>query len=246
MLFSNLKEILKYTHGLGFIEVVKIEGSEEGTKVYGISNEKTVVLKGTLKTPMDELAGTTVGLGRMQILNGYLKFPAFVEDPSCVSVQYQDKEDVKVPVGLLFKTKHEAKYRFMSDAVVKNTVHIPEMRDITWDISFAPNKNTLSDLRYFSQTLGSFESTFNVITERKELKLSIGSTTGDQSVIPFASDIVGNIPSNFSWPLNEVITILKLCNEENCIISFSSAGGMQICIDSGMGTYVYVLPARPN
>ena len=43
---------------------------------------------------------------------------------------------------------------------------------------------------------------------------------------------------------NKALSILRLSDSANCTVSFANAGAMQIVIDSGLGEYTYILPAK--
>ena len=79
------EDILSHTHGLGFIDMVKILGEADNTKLECMSENKNVVLYASLNDAIPELEGTT-GLARMAVLNGYLKFPAFQDDSATITV----------------------------------------------------------------------------------------------------------------------------------------------------------------
>jgi hypothetical protein len=93
--------------------------------------------------------------------------------------------------------------------------------------------------------LGAFESTFTVRTRGDNLEFLIGSGANDRSALVFASDIEGELKHQWSWPLPQVLAILKLQETSaSCTMSFSDQGALKIDIDSGLGNYEYILPAR--
>lgn len=71
MLAETLTDVLAHTHGLGFIEMIKIDSDSSETKISAMADDKSVVVYGTLKSPLSQLDGT-VGLSRMAVLSGYL------------------------------------------------------------------------------------------------------------------------------------------------------------------------------
>jgi hypothetical protein len=242
---DSLKDIIKYTHGLGFINMVKLIGDNTTTKVEAIDDDKTVVLYGTLYQPIAELEAT-IGLSRIAVLKGYLEYAPFECDKSKLAIITQERAGVEVPVELSFDSgaKHVANYRFMSEDMANEQIKVPPFRGVKWNVSITPSKATIRDLVYFNSILGSFESTFTVSTKDDTLYFSIGSGPTDRSTIPFATNITGSMAHQWSWPLAQVISILKLSDAAECTMSFSDQGALRIELDSGVGKYEYILPAR--
>ena len=80
MIKDIFKDVLRPTHALGFIEMVKISGDETLTEIEAMDADKTVILKGKLHNPVADFINQTVGLSRMSVLDGYLKFPGFGDE----------------------------------------------------------------------------------------------------------------------------------------------------------------------
>ena len=53
-----LQDIVQHTHGLGFIDLVKIEGTDSETKLEGLAEDRSVIVKSTFKNPVAEFMGT--------------------------------------------------------------------------------------------------------------------------------------------------------------------------------------------
>ena len=54
----------------------------------------------------------------------------------------------------------------------------------------------------------------------------------------------GEMTHEFHWPLDIVLRILRLGDNANCVLSINAKGLLQIIVDSGIGTYTYLLPAK--
>lgn len=248
MLYDNLSDILKHTHALGFIEIVKVFGEEDKTKLEAMSKEKTVIFTGELNDAIPELDEHTVGLGRMGILDGYVKFPTFKENANLIAILEEERNTpsgpTKIPTEIKFSSPngHSSNYRFMGEAVVNNNVNVPPFKGADWKIEHEPTEKNLKDLQYFSGILSTYEGTFNVIIKNGNMSLGVGSDGNDQAVIPFASGITESMPDTFRWPLAEVISILKLQGDSKMF--FDPRGLLKIEVDSGLGKYKYMLPAR--
>lgn len=72
---------------------------------------------------------------------------------------------------------------------------------------------------------------------------SIGAGTNDRSVVKFAEGVSHSL-KQWAYPLNQVLAILKLSGAGDCTMSFSDMGALKIDVDSGLGKYSYILPAR--
>jgi hypothetical protein len=246
MLYDNIKDILKHTLGVPSIEMVKLYGLDGVTFVEGMSPKQGVVFRGALLKHIPELEGTAVGLTRLRVLQGYTNFPPFKENPDGVSIVTQERSEKHIPTEIFFKAVggHTSRYRFMAEAIINNAVSVPKFNDVTWDIEVRPTKKAVDDLKYFASLLGSYENTFSLTFKNNNLYMNVGADAADKAVILFSEEVGGVIPDHFRWELNDVINILKLGENSECTMSLSSVGGLQISINSGLGVYTYIMPAR--
>lgn len=245
MLLDSLKDIVKHTSGLGFIEMVKLVGSTTEAKIETIDAEKSVVIFGTMYQPIAGI-DSTVGLSRMGILKGYVDFVPFSGDKSAVDIVQEARNGVSIPTEIMFNSGHGTKavYRFMSDAMISEQVKVPAFKGANWDITITPDKVRLGELSTFAGILGGFEKRFTVSTVGGSLIMSIGSGPTDRSTVTFAENVTGTLKHQWSWPLAQVLSILKLSdNSASTTVQFSDAGALKIDIDSGIGKYSYILPA---
>lgn len=246
MLTDTLNDILAHTHGLGFIEMMKIKGDDTETRIEAMNEKKTVVVYGSLKAPAAELAGT-IGMARLAVLNGYLRFPPFQDDKATVEVVTDMRNGEEVPKEISFKAPggHSSSYRFMSAEVAEEQIKVPAFKGTKWDVVVTPTEGNMKDLSYFAGILGSFEPVFVAKTEGKDLVLSIGSGSTDRARVPFSKDVSGALAGRWAWPLVETLSILKLATKaEDCQMSFAEKGVMKIEIETAVGTYEYLLPAK--
>lgn len=246
MTLDNFLDIIKHTSGLGFIEMAKLTGSATDVKLEAMDDDRTVVLNATLKNPIDGLEGT-IGLSRLGILSGYLNFAPFAEAAAKTEIKTQKRGTDEVPAEIKFDSGvgHVAHYRFMSAEIAEEQIKVPPFKGATWQVVITPTKSAMKDLSAMNAILGAFESTFTVRTTDDTLEFLIGSGTSDRTTIVFAKDIQGELKHQWSWPLAQVLAILKLHESSaSCTMSFSDQGALMIAIDSGLGQYEYILPAR--
>lgn len=233
------KDIIKHTASLGFIEIVKVIGTPTDAKIETKDSDNTVIIYGSMDQPILGLE-STVGLSRLGILKGYIG----LHDGSTVSVVTEGANNV--PAELLFDNGAEftCNYRFMAEAVVNDQIKVPPFKGATWDVTIAPNKASIGRMSETGGVLGGFEKRFTVTVDKGTLKFNIGSGPTDRLTVPFATNVTGTLKHQWSYPLAQVQSILKLTDgAKSASMSFSDMGALKIEIDSGLGVYTYILPA---
>jgi hypothetical protein len=240
MLSDALKDIIKHTHSLGFIEMVKLVGSTTEAKIEAIDADKTVVLYGDMYQPIKDIE-VTVGLSRLAQLKGFID----LHDKSTLSIVSEARNGVSSPTELKFDDGEgdHAAYRFMSETMANEQIKVPPFKGATWNVTVKPEKAKIARLASYSSILGGFEKRFIVSTDKDVLNFSIGNGPTDRSNVPFAVGITGSMKHQWSWPLTQVLSILKLNDNEDLTVHFSDMGAMKIDVDSGIGKYSYILPA---
>jgi hypothetical protein len=241
-LLSSLKDIIKHTSNLGFVQEVKIIGTDTSAKIEALDENKTVVVFGTLNEPVAGI-DSTIGLSRIGVLKGYIDL---MEDASTVEVVKETRNSVSVPVELKFDNQAgtESNYRFMSETMINELINIPPFKGAVWNLSVVPDKKNISMLNSYQGILGGFEKRFSVSTNKNNLVFSIGSGPTDRANVTFATNINGALKSSWSYPLSQVLSILKLYDSsESVVMNFSDMGALKIDVDSGVGKYSYILPA---
>jgi hypothetical protein len=240
MLLDSLKDIVKHTHSLGFVEMVKLIGTATDAKIEAIDADKTVVLYGEMYQPIKELQAT-VGLSRLGLLKGFMD----LHDKSTVSITEEVRGTVTMPTELKFDNGDGdvAEYRFMSESMANEQIKVPPFKGAVWNVSLSPDKAKIDRLSQYSGVLGGDEKRFIVSTKNDVLNFSIGNGPTNRTNLPFAKGITGSLKHQWSWPLQQVLSILKLNDNEDVKMHFSDMGAMKIDIDSGVGRYSYILPA---
>lgn len=245
MLLDSLKDIIKHTGGLGFIEMVKLVGTSTDAKIEAIDSDKTVVIFGEMKRPVEGI-NATVGISRIPVIKGFVDFPPFSGDKASTSIVLENRGGVDIPSEVKFASGagHVANYRFMSETMVNEQIKVPPFKGATWDVTIIPEKKKIADLSYFQGTLGGQEKRFTVTVDKGTLNFNVGTGVADRSIVPFASNVTGNLKHQWSWPLAQVLAILKLADtSESATMYFSDMGAMKIDIESPFGKYSYILPA---
>ncbi len=246
MLKDVLLDVVKHTNGLGFIEAAKIEGTAEVTNISAMDVDRSVMLYGQLHNTVPEFEGT-FGAANLGFLNWLLNWEYLNDDGSSLSVVRKERNGVDQPEEIEFKGLAGSPwyYRFMSGALVEEQLRTVRFRGADWDVEFQPSQKSIQLFNNAAQGIMQFEPYFSLATTDSNLTLGFG--TGENSHrghLIFASNIQGKLPTEFHWPIAQVMAILKLASTGNCKISIANVGALQITLDSGIGIYNYVLPAK--
>lgn len=237
-----LLDVIKHTQGLGFIDTVKVEGTDKATVFEAMESNKTVVLDAAALKPEPHLVGE-FGMGRLNILQGYLNFANYKTDEAKISVTRRDRDDRKdVPEEIVFNDGNGQKsvYRFMS----ADMIPYAKFKGTSWDVSVEPSNSKIKEFQELAGVLSGTEPYFLAKTVDGKLKFSIGEEGADRAEITIAEDIKGELKGDLYWPTSEVINILKLGINENPKIDITARGALQIRITSPYVEYKYILPAR--
>lgn len=239
---DSIKDIVKHTHSLGFINKVKITGKDGQSKIEAIDDDKTVVMYGTMNEEIADLADSEIGLTNMAVLNGYLNIHP---NDSTLEFVTEDRQGEIIPTELKFAntTGLISNYRFMSKVMVADSIKVPPFRGVKWNVTIKPERKSIATLAAVQGILGGSEKKFTVSLSAKQvLNFTVGSGPTDRTVIPFATGVTGDLKHQWSWPLSQVLSILKLADTSDTTIHVSDSGAMMIEIDSGIGAYQYILP----
>jgi len=72
----------------------------------------------------------------------------------------------------------------------------------------------------------------------------IGDGVSDRTKIKISDAIDGSVSKDWKWPLDIVLKILRLGDNGIATLSINDQGLLQIVVDSGLGEYTYLLPAK--
>jgi hypothetical protein len=138
----------------------------------------------------------------------------------------------------------DATYRVISSELVDSQIKTANFRGAKWDVEIMPSSKAVKDLQTFAGILSAYDPLFTVKTEGNDLLFHIGDAATDKLSLKFATNVEGTLSTGWSFPLATVLTILKLGDTSTMSIKISDQGAMAIHIDSGMGLYEYILPAK--
>jgi len=234
---DQLVDLVKHTHSLGNINIVKLKGSTADCEFEGLSDDRTVIFNGKFKTPVAEFKGT-FGLPSVAKLSVLLNIPEYQEGAD-ITVTEKDG----VPTGLNFKNKtgdFKNDYRFMTESLINDKLKTVKFHGVSWNVEFEPSVASILRLKYQSQA-HSEENYFVAKTEGSELKFFFGDHSSHAGSFVFQSDVTGTLSKGWKWPVATFIAIMGLDGDKT--IKFGDEGVAIITVDSGLAEYNYLLPA---
>lgn len=237
-----LLDIVKSTHGLGFIDLVKVSGTETETSIEALATDRSVIIQAKLNNPVLEFIGI-FGMPNLGKLNTILNIPEYQENAT-ISLTTKDSNGVPVANGLHFENSagdFKNDYRFMSQEVIVDKLKTIKFKGVKWNVEFEPTVANINRLKYQSQA-NSEETTFTAKTDGTDLKLFFGDHSSHAGNFVFQSNITGTLTKGWSWPVNAVNNILNMPGDK--IFRISDEGAAQITVNTGLATYNYILPAQ--
>lgn len=237
-----LLDIVKNTHGLGIIDLVKITGTDSETQIEAIAEDRSVIVQGKINNPVPEFIGT-FGMPNLSKLNTVLNIPEYKDDAK-ITLTTQERNGATVPVGLHFENAagdFHNDYRFMSQEIINDKLKTVKFRGVNWNVEFAPTVASIQRLK-FQASANSEETTFIAKTEGSDLKFYFGDHSTHAGNFVFQSGVSGTVSKGWSWPVAAVLSILGLAGDKTFRIS--DEGAAQITVDTGLATYNFILPAQ--
>jgi hypothetical protein len=149
-----------------------------------------------------------------------------------------------MPVGLHFENSSKDfrnDYRFMNSDIINEKLKSVKFKGATWDVEFEPSVVSIQRLR-LQAAAHTEEQTFQVKTENGNLVVFFGDASTHAGSFVFHANVDGKLKQTWSWPVNQVMSILALDGDKTMRIA--DAGAMQITVDSGLAEYNYILPAQ--
>jgi hypothetical protein len=237
-----LQDIVQHTHSLGFIDLVKINGTDEETTIEGLAEDRSVIVQGKFKQPIAEFIGT-FGMPNLNKLNILLNIPEYKEEAE-ITINTQERNGDTVPVGLHFENARgdfKNDYRFMTSEVINDKLKTVKFKGVNWNVEIEPSVAAIQRLKFQAQ-VHSEETTFIARTDDGHLKFFFGDHSTHAGNFTFEHDVKGTLKHGWHWPINQVMSILSLAGDTT--MRFSDEGASMITVDSGLAEYNYILPAQ--
>lgn len=239
-----LKDIVSHTHNLGFLDTIKITGDEESTKIDSMAQDRSVIMYGEVNAPVAEMQGV-FGMPQLNKLKIHLDCPEYKDDAK-IEIVTAERNGVDIPVGLHFENKagdFKNDYRFMNTEIINEKMKTVKFRGVNWNVEIEPSVSAIQRFQ-FQAAANNEHTTFLTKTENGNLKFVFGDQSTHGGEFVFATDVTGTLNKAWTWPVNQVLSILKISDVNNTKLSISNEGAMQITLDSGIATYQYIIPAQ--
>jgi hypothetical protein len=241
---SILQDIVAHTNKLGFLNIVKVTGTTEKTLIDSMADDRSVIMYAETANPNADMIGT-YGMPQLEKLR-YLLDGKEYQDGAKIEVVTAERNGETVPVGLHFENKDgdfKNDYRFMNQDIINEKLKTVTFRGVKWDVEVEPTVNAIQRFQ-FQAGANTEHTTFLAKTDSGNLKFTFGDVSSHGGEFIFATGVKGNLNKGWTWPVNNVLSILKIADANNAKISFSNEGAMQITLDSGIATYKYIIPAQ--
>jgi hypothetical protein len=239
-----LQDIVGHTHNLGFLNIVKITGDEKKTTIDSMADDRSVIMYAETTNPYPDMVGV-FGMPQMNKLKYLLDCPEYKEDAK-IEVTTADRNGDTIPTGLHFENKtkdFKNDYRFMNTDIINEKLKTVKFRGVKWDVEIEPSVQSVQRFQ-FQAAANNEHTTFLAKTDGGNLKFTFGDQSTHGGEFIFATGVAGNLNKGWTWPVQSVLSILKIADANNAKVSFSNEGAMQITLDSGLATYKYIIPAQ--
>lgn len=238
-----LKDIVNHTYSLGFLDIVKITGTDDKTQIDSMAENRTVIMYGETHTPFPDFKGV-FGMPQLNKLKFNLDCPEYKEDAK-IEVVTGQRNGEDVPLGLHFENKagdFKNDYKFMNSQIINEKLKTVTFRGVKWHVELSPTVQNIQRFQY--QAAANSEHTLFVAkTDGDKLKFTFGDQSTHGGEFVFATGITGKLTKAWSWPVAPILAILKIADVNNTMLSISDDGALQITLDSGIAVYKYIVPA---
>jgi hypothetical protein len=239
-----LSDIVSHTNKLGFLNIVKVTGTKDKTLIDSMADDRSVIMYAETTNPHPEMEGI-FGMPQLEKLRYLLDCKEYQEDAE-IEVTVAERNGEKVPVGLHFENKDgdfKNDYRFMNQEIINEKLKTVKFRGAKWDVVVTPTVAAIQRFQ-FQAGANTEHTTFLAKTDGDKLKFTFGDAASHGGEFVFATGVSGKLTKGWTWPVNSVLSILKIADNNNTTISFSNEGAMQIELDSGLAIYKYIIPAQ--
>ena len=237
-----LQDLVAHTHSLGFLPLVKVTASNKDTTIESMAEDRSVILNAKTHTPVSNFEGT-FGMPNLNKLDLHLKCPEYKEGAS-IGVVTQQRNGEDIPTGLHFQNSigdFENDYRFMNQDIINEKLKSVKFKGTSWDVEFQPTVAAIQRLK-FQAAAHTEETVFQVKTDGGNLVFSFGDASTHAGSFVFQPSVTGKLKQTWSWPVQQVQSILGLSGD--ITMRITDAGALQITVDSGTAEYNYILPAQ--
>lgn len=239
-----IQDLTKNVVSTGFFDKIKITADNKGVAIEALEKDKEVVFKGSFADALDGVEGE-FGLSNLSLLSHIANDSEFNSKDSKLEMVYDTKNGEKIAVELTYvnKSKSYINYRFMSKQLIPDQ---PKFMQPQWDVVIKPSKAHVQQFAWASSGLGAYEQYFIPKIQNGDLKFFIGEedTANQRGGVVFATGLTEKFEAQHKWKIQHIMTVLKLADTSDCEMAFSNKGVIQITLNTGLGNYRYIFPAK--
>jgi hypothetical protein len=239
-----LQDIVSHTQNLGFLTTVKVTGTDKGTTINSMADDRSVIMDAETAAPYPDMIGV-FGMPQLNKLK-YLLDGDVYKDDAKITITTAERNGETLPVGLHFENKDsdfKNDYRFMNSEIINEKMKTVKFRGVKWDVEVEPTVEAVKRFN-FQAGANSEHPTFLAKTDGGNLKFIFGDVSTHGGEFVFAQNVAGKLDRGWTWPVAQILSILKIADVNNTKMSLSNEGAIQITLDSGLATYKYIIPAQ--
>lgn len=234
-----LLDLVEHTFDLGCIDLIKIVGDTETTKISALAEDLSVVVLASYKNPVPEFVGT-FGMPNLGKLKTLLNLQEYRENAKLTLTKTASGE----PDGISFENTagdFRNSYRFMASGIVNEKLKNARFNAPPWNVEFEPTNAAIQRLKW-QMSANVEEPNFQARTENGDLKFFFGDHSSHAGNFVFHPGVSGQLKHTWSWPAKQFASIMDLSGDKT--VRISDGGAAQITVDSGLAVYNYILPAQ--
>jgi hypothetical protein len=238
-----LKDVIQYMHGLGDVDLVKLTGTDQETKVAAVADDKSVIVSCVFKNPYPDAIGT-FGMPNLGKLKTILSFSEEYDEHAQITVVRENREGEDTPTTVHFESKNGDfinDYRLMAKNIVEGKVKNVSFKGATWNVEFEPSVQSIQRLKR-QAAANSEEPHFATKVENGDLKIYFGDHSTHSGNFVFQADVSGTMSKTWNWPVKAFLAIMDMPGTKT--VKISDQGATEIVVDSGLAVYSYILPAQ--
>lgn len=239
---DNLNDIVGHTSQLGFIDLIKVVGTDKQTVIAALAEDRSVMVSGKIKVPMLEFVGT-FGMPNLPKLKTILGFDEY-DEHATLKVISDNPEYPGAPTAIHFETKtgdFVNDYRLMTQSLIEAKLPVVSFAGATWNIKFEPKIASIQRLHKQSSA-NNETTTFVTKIDGTDLRIYFGDISSHSANFVFESNVTGTLARSWAWPTKQFISIMQCVGDK--MIYISDQGAMKITVDSGIADYEYLFPAQ--
>lgn len=237
-----LKDVIQYIHGLGCIDLVRVDGTDKKTALSAVASDKSVVVTSEFKVPDPTFKGT-FGMPNLNKLKLILDLEDY-DDQSTIGFNTVQKDNETIKTAIHFQTKNGDfvnDYRLMSKELVSEQIRDLTFVGAVWNISFQPSVANILRLKKQAQVHAE-EIHFSMRVENGDLKIYFGDPATHTGNFVFEPKVKGTITQqSWKWPVKVFSAIMDLPGDKTIRISDRV---IEVTVDSNLAMHCYRIPAQ--